>query len=128
MDNLFCVPASTDQFQLSDCKEALEKLNPSQSSVSGKTETKRSSSENQLRILYLLGRENRLCPCQIHDALDGNKTEVIKNLDYLEERGFVECIREEHTNYYSISPDKAEPLWAVLKQMEHFDIREFRLL
>lgn len=62
-----------------------------------------SGSESRLKVLFLLGEENELCPCDLADILDMTVPAVSQHLRKLKDSGIIHSRREGQTIFYSLS-------------------------
>lgn len=103
MNNTTCVRIYADEAQINACKD---KLKWAQKSV---TELSKilalAGNEVRLKIIYLLGEEGELCPCDLSDILGMTIPAVSQHLRKLKDGGIVQTRKESQTIYYSVCQD-----------------------
>lgn len=115
MANKTCIRQLADPEQIEGCKVGLSRLQPS--FVAFSEVYALLGSEVRLKIIYLLGREKELCPCDLSDILDMTIPAVSQHLKKLKEGGLIDCRRDKQTIYYYLTDKGVETLQPVLAQM-----------
>lgn len=97
-----CIRDVADLAQINRCIASLEEV---EGSIDRLTRIlKLASSDVRLKILYLLSREEHLCPCDLSDILNMSVPAVSQHLRKLRDGGLVETERDGQTIFYSLNP------------------------
>lgn len=97
-----CIREVADLKQINRCINSLEKV---EGSIDRLTDIlKLAANDVRLKILYLLNREEHLCPCDLSDILDMSVPAVSQHLRKLKDGGLVETERDGQTILYSLNP------------------------
>jgi len=110
---LICTRAEANQKQLLNCISTLETL-----AVSFKKTAQLLSiagNEVRLKILFLLNRENELCPCDIADILEMSVPAISQHIRKIKDAGIITSRREGQTLYYSLNNDETDILNSIFK-------------
>ena len=103
-----CIREVADLNQINRCIQSLDEVD---SSVEQLTRIlKLTANEVRLKILYLLGEEQHLCPCDLGDILDMSIPAVSQHLRKLKDGGLVKTERDGQVIYYSLNPKFEEIL------------------
>jgi len=97
-----CIREVADLNQINRC---IESLNEVEGSVDRLVDIlKLAANDVRLNILYLLSKEDELCPCDLSDILDMSVPAVSQHLRKLKDGGLVETERDGQTIFYSLNP------------------------
>lgn len=97
-----CIREVADLNQINRCIDSLEKV---EGSIDRLTDIlKLAANDVRLKILYLLSREEHLCPCDLSDILDMSVPAVSQHLRKLKDGGLVDTERDGQTIFYSLNP------------------------
>jgi DNA-binding transcriptional ArsR family regulator len=97
-----CIREVADLNQINRC---IESLNEVEGSVDRLVDIlKLAANDVRLNILYLLSKEDQLCPCDLSDILDMSVPAVSQHLRKLKDGGLVETERDGQTIFYSLNP------------------------
>ncbi|HYW93974.1 MAG TPA: metalloregulator ArsR/SmtB family transcription factor [Bacteroidales bacterium] len=102
MSKQTCIREVADLSQINRCITSLEQVEGSVDRLV--TVLKLAANDVRLKILYLLDREKRLCPCDLSDILNMSIPAVSQHLRKLKDGGLVETTRESQTIFYSLNP------------------------
>jgi len=102
MSKQTCIREVADLNQINRCIKSLEQVEGSVDRLV--TVLKLAANDVRLKILYLLDREKRLCPCDLSDILNMSIPAVSQHLRKLKDGGLVETTRESQTIFYSLNP------------------------
>jgi len=97
-----CIREVADLKQINRCIESLEQVEGSVNRLVNIL--KLAANDVRLKILYLLDKEGRLCPCDLSDILDMSIPAVSQHLRKLKDGGLVNTTRESQTIFYSLNP------------------------
>ena len=106
-----CIRVLADPVQIRDCKETLDRLDDDLQEATQLF--KLAGSATRMKILFLLHRESKMCPCDISDVLNISVGGISQHLRKLKDRGVVHDKKVGQTVFYSIRKDKN----AVLKTL-----------
>lgn len=96
-----CIREVADLNQINRC---IESLNEVEGSIDRLTSIlKLAANDVRLKILYLLSKEEHLCPCDIGDILDMSIPAVSQHLRKLKDGGLVNTERDGQVIYYSLN-------------------------
>ena len=115
-----CIRDLADLAQIKRCKASL-------SNIQGSTEKlsdilKLAGNDVRLKILFLLNKENQLCPCDLGDILDMSVPAVSQHLRKLKDGGLVETQREGKVIFYSLNLQIIPALQPFFDQLENNNI------
>lgn len=97
-----CIREVADLNQINRCIDSLEKV---EGSIDRLTDIlKLAANDVRLKILYLLSKEEQLCPCDLSDILDMSVPAVSQHLRKLKDGGLVQTERDGQTIFYSLNP------------------------
>jgi DNA-binding transcriptional ArsR family regulator len=97
-----CIREVADLNQINRCIESLDKV---EGSIDRLVDIlKLAANDVRLKILYLLNKEDELCPCDLSDILDMSVPAVSQHLRKLKDGGLVETKRDGQTIFYSLNP------------------------
>lgn len=117
-----CIREVADLRQINRC---IESLNEVKGSVDRLVDIlKLAANDVRLKILYLLSKEEQLCPCDLGDILDMSIPAVSQHLRKLKDGGLVETERNGQVIYYSLNPLFNEILAPNFKQIKDNNILE----
>lgn len=117
-----CIRDVADLNQINRCIDSLEKV---EGSVDRLTEIlKLAANDVRLKILYLLSREEHLCPCDLSDILDMSVPAVSQHLRKLKDGKLVESRRDGQTILYSLNPTFNEILSPSFDQIKDNNLLE----
>lgn len=117
-----CIREVADLNQINRCIDSLEKV---EGSIDRLTNIlKLAANDVRLKILYLLSREEHLCPCDLSDILDMSMPAVSQHLRKLKDGGLVESERDGQTIFYSLNPPFDEILSPSFDQINDNHILE----
>jgi ArsR family transcriptional regulator, lead/cadmium/zinc/bismuth-responsive transcriptional repressor len=102
MNNNTCVRANADQQQITRCSSRLKELNHSFERLSGMIEL--AGNQTRMKILFLLFEEDRLCVCDLSDALGISVSAASQHLRKLKDRRLIFSRKEAQTIYYELTP------------------------
>jgi|SRR5690625_2963911 len=97
-----CIREVADLNQINRCIESLDEV---EGSVDRLVDIlKLAANDVRLNILYLLSKEDQLCPCDLSDILNMSVPAVSQHLRKLKDGGLVETERDGQTIFYSLNP------------------------
>lgn len=102
MNKQECIREVADLNQINQCIDSLEEVEGSIDRLSDIL--KLAANDVRLKILYLLNREEHLCPCDLSDILDMSVPAVSQHLRKLKDGGLVQTDRDGQTIFYSLNP------------------------
>ncbi|MGK7370923.1 MAG: ArsR/SmtB family transcription factor [Candidatus Halalkalibacterium sp. M3_1C_030] len=97
-----CIREVADLNQINRCIESLDEVDGSINRLVDIL--KLAANDVRLKILYLLNKEDKLCPCDLSDILDMSVPAVSQHLRKLKDGGLVETERDGQTIFYSLNP------------------------
>lgn len=99
-----CIRVLADPVQIKECKESLNQVNE-QLDLATKI-FNLSGNAARLKILFLLHKEVKMCPCDLSDILDISVGGVSQHLRKLKDGGLVQSKKVGQTVFYSIAENK----------------------
>lgn len=114
-----CIREKADPLQIKKCKERLRDKALPFTELS--TILSLAGSDVRLKILYLLDRENELCPCDLSDILEISIPAVSQHLRRLRDGNIVNFRKEGQTIFYSLNKEQLKlllPFFNTINQME----------
>lgn len=96
-----CIREVADLNQINRCIQTLKEVD--ESVIKLADILKLAGNDVRLKILFLLGREEHLCPCDLSDILDMSIPAVSQHLRKLKDVGIVETTRDGQVIFYSLN-------------------------
>lgn len=101
MENFKCSRMNADLQLISNCRSV---VGESEKSVLHSAQLLAiAGNEVRLKILFLLFRENELCPCDLSDILEMSVPAISQHLRKMKDAGVVRNRREGQTLFYSLN-------------------------
>ncbi|TDE09424.1 MULTISPECIES: ArsR/SmtB family transcription factor [Dyadobacter] len=100
-----CIRLFADQEQIQGYKETLDEIEDVFARLAQVYAL--AGNDARLKILYLLGQQNELCPCDLSDILQMTVPAVSQHLRKLRDAHLVRTRKTGQTIFYSIMPDQA---------------------
>lgn len=97
-----CIREVADLKQINRCIDSLQDVEESINRLV--SILKLAGNDVRLKILFLLNKEEHLCPCDLSDILDMSVPAVSQHLRKLKDGGLVQTEREGQTIFYSLDP------------------------
>src|SRR5699024_10822434 len=117
-----CIREVADLNQINRC---IESLNEVEGSVDRLVDIlKLAANDVRLNILYLLSKEDQLCPCDLSDILDMSVPAISQHLRKLKDVGLVQSERDGQTIFYSLDPLFSEILSPNFEHISNNNILE----
>lgn len=117
-DNI-CIRLLADPVQIQTCKKHLVEAGNSFANLTQVLNL--AGNEVRLKILYLLERENELCPCDLSDILEMTIPAVSQHLRKLKDANIIQFRKEGQTIFYALKHNHAHiirPLFHHIQQNE----------
>lgn len=115
-----CIRVYADLEQILKCKDDIESVNASIAGVARALSLV--GNEVRLKILYLLDRETKMCPCDLSDILGMTLPAISQHLRKLKDSGLVQSIKVGQTIFYSIhesSDPVLNPIFRLIATEKH---------
>lgn len=103
-----CIRLFADEEQIRFCKEVLQKNKIEFTNLTQIYAL--AGNEARLKILYLLGQQKELCPCDLSDILQMTVPAVSQHLRKLKDANLVHIRKSGQTIFYSIVPSQIETI------------------
>ncbi len=110
-----CIRVFADVEQIKQCKEEIHRVAPSITTAAKALSL--SGNEVRLKILYLLSKETKLCPCDLSDILEMTVPAISQHLKKLREGGLVTSEKVGQTVFYSLIEDSIQVIRPVLDSL-----------
>ena len=111
-----CIRAEANHLQILRCKED---LNAVASSIESRSKIMAMTGNKvRFKMLYLLQRENELCPCDLADILDMSVPAISQHLRKMKDVNVISARREAQTIFYRISDENKAFLAVILGNLE----------
>ena len=111
-----CIRVYADVDQINQCKQDIEKVEESVSRLAKALNL--AGNEVRLKILYLLEKESKMCPCDLSDILNMTVPAISQHLRKLKDAGLVETKKVGQTIFYSITESNTNILNPIFKLLE----------
>ncbi|MFT4738216.1 MAG: DNA-binding transcriptional ArsR family regulator [Cyclobacteriaceae bacterium] len=111
-----CIRVYADVEQIKQCKQEIEKVDEAVIKLAKALSL--AGNEVRLKILYLLDKESKMCPCDLSDILGMSVPAISQHLRKLKDAGLVETNKVGQTVFYSISEPNnptLNPIFRLLK-------------
>ena len=96
-----CIRVYADEQQIKQCKQDIEKVGDAVNRIARALNL--AGNEVRLKILFLLDKESKMCPCDLSDILGMTVPAISQHLRKLKDAGLVETNKVGQTIFYSIS-------------------------
>ncbi|WP_422358906.1 ArsR/SmtB family transcription factor [Reichenbachiella sp.] len=110
-----CIRVLADPVQIKECKETIDCLEEKLSEATKVFNL--SGNPARLKILFLLHREDEMCPCDLSDVLDMSVGGVSQHLRKLKDGGLVQDKKVGQTIFYSIKSENLLIIKPVLESL-----------
>ncbi|MFT7161568.1 MAG: DNA-binding transcriptional ArsR family regulator [Parvicellaceae bacterium] len=111
-----CIRVYADVEQISQCKQDIEKVDTAISKLAKALDL--AGNEVRLKMLFLLDKESKMCPCDLSDILAMTVPAISQHLKKLKDAGLVESNKVGQTIFYSITKSSNPILNPILKLLE----------
>lgn len=103
-----CIRVYADQNQIRRCKEEILKAESSIDRVANGLSL--TGNSVRLKILFLLKKEGKMCPCDLSDILEMTVPAISQHLKKLREGRLISSEKTGQTIFYSVMADHADIL------------------
>jgi DNA-binding transcriptional ArsR family regulator len=111
-----CIRAEADYVQILRCKEDLNAVSTSIEGISKVMAL--AGNKVRFKMLYLLQRENELCPCDLADILEMSVPAISQHLRKMKDVNVISIRRDAQTIFYRISEENKAFLDVILGNVE----------
>lgn len=115
-----CIRVYADQQQIASCKEELQENAQAIERISRILAL--AGNEVRLKILYMLSRENELCPCDLSDILEMSMPAVSQHLRKMKDARVIISRRAGQTMFYSLENEASIFLTPIFEQITKNEI------
>lgn len=110
-----CIRVMADPVQIKDCKETLSRLD--ERLLLATQIFNLSGNAARLKILFLLHKEGKMCPCDLSDVLEISVGGISQHLRKLKDGKLVKDKKVGQTVFYSLVEDKIQIIKPVLESL-----------
>ncbi|MDN5202722.1 metalloregulator ArsR/SmtB family transcription factor [Fulvivirgaceae bacterium BMA10] len=110
-----CIRVLADPVQIKQCKEELQQLESPLNVLTRMFNL--AGNATRFKILYLLHREGKMCPCDLSDILEISVGGISQHLRKLKDGGIIRDKKVGQTVFYSIVEENAQIIKPVLKSL-----------
>ena len=110
-----CIRVLADPVQIKECKESLNELD--EQLYQATQIFNLSGNAARLKILFLLHKEGKMCPCDLSDILDISVGGVSQHLRKLKDGKLVKDKKVGQTVFYSLVKENIQVIKPVLKSL-----------
>ncbi len=110
-----CIRVYANERQIQLCKEDLEKAQGPISRISKTLNL--AGNEIRLKILFLLYKEDEMCPCDLSDVLGISVSAISQHLRKMKDGGLVSDKKIGQTIFYTIINENAEILIPMIEKI-----------
>jgi len=111
-----CIRVYADVEQINQCKQDIEKVDAAVSKLAKALDL--AGNEVRLKILFLLDKESKMCPCDLSDILSMTVSAISQHLKKLKDARLVESKKVGQTIFYSITKSSNPILNPILTLLE----------
>ena len=115
-----CIRVYANENQINMCKEELVKVQEPISRLSKVLNL--AGNEMRLKILFLLNKEDEMCPCDLSDVLGISVSAISQHLRKMKDGGLVLDKKIGQTIFYSLINERAEILIPVIEKISEANI------
>ena len=110
-----CIRVLADVNQINDCKQDIERIRKRTKQMTKLLAL--AGNQVRLHILYLLYREQQMCPCDLSDVLGMNVSPISQHLRKLKDAGMVVDKKVGQTIFYSLDEDVVKSLLPLIDSL-----------
>lgn len=114
MDNNKCIRVLADINQIKECRDTISEIEGDLQKYSRVLNL--AGNEVRLKILFLLYKEDKMCPCDLSDVLNMKVPAISQHLRKLKDAGIIISKKVGQTIFYSISCEESMILLPILDQ------------
>lgn len=114
-----CIRVFADEKQINRCKEEVSELETSFYEISKGLSL--AGNNVRLKILYLLNKENKMCPCDLSDILNMTVPAISQHLKKMKEALLIKDNKIGQTVFYSIEQNQMSLLEPIFNMVEYPD-------
>lgn len=111
-----CTRAEANHKQLMNCMTSIDGMAEDFEKISRLLSI--TGNEVRLKILFLLNKENELCPCDLADILRMSVPAVSQHIRKMKDAGVISSRRDGQTLYYSLNEDDTDILNIIFKSIK----------
>ena len=115
-----CIRVYANENQINMCKKELVKVQEPISRLSKVLNL--AGNEMRLKILFLLNKEDEMCPCDLSDVLGISVSAISQHLRKMKDGGLVLDKKIGQTIFYSLINERAEILIPVIEKISEANI------
>lgn len=116
MSNQPCIRVFADVNQIKECKKDISSKQSKFKNLSKLLGL--AGNEVRFKIIYLLHKEGKMCPCDLSDVLEMTVPAISQHLKKLREGGLITDDKVAQTIFYSLSDEYNELLLPILKLID----------
>lgn len=110
-----CIRVLADPVQIKECRESISRIDTSLYEMAKVYNL--AGSAVRLKILYLLNKEDEMCPCDLSDVLDISVGGISQHLRKLKDAGIVKDKKVGQTIFYSLVEGRSAVLMPTLENL-----------
>lgn len=110
-----CIRILADENQINQCKKDIAGIQGEVRQMAGLLSL--AGNEVRLKILFLLYKEEEMCPCDISDVLDMKVPAISQHLRKLKDGGIIKDKKVGQTIFYSIVEEKAKAILPLIAEL-----------
>lgn len=110
-----CIRMLADPVQIKACKESIDNIQDAITEISNIFSL--AGNEVRLKILFLLFKEEQMCPCDLSDVLDMTVPAVSQHLRKLKDAKMVIDKKVGQTIFYSLKKENTRIVMPVLNEL-----------
>ncbi|HNP16839.1 MAG TPA: metalloregulator ArsR/SmtB family transcription factor [Fulvivirga sp.] len=110
-----CIRVLADPVQIKECRESISRIDTSLNEMAKVYNL--AGSAVRLKILYLLNKEDEMCPCDLSDVLDISVGGISQHLRKLKDAGMVKDKKVGQTIFYSLVEGRSAVLMPTLENL-----------
>jgi ArsR family transcriptional regulator, lead/cadmium/zinc/bismuth-responsive transcriptional repressor len=120
MKNNQCIRALADIDQINACRAKLKEMESPISDLSAAMNL--AGNEARMKMLYVIGKEGKLCVCDLSDILGLSIAAVSQHLRKMKDGGLLENEKEGQTIFYSLNSEKVHVLKPLFQQIDSSEL------
>lgn len=115
MESNKCIRVFADENQIKQCKEDIAGIEEKVRQVAGLFSL--AGNEVRLKILFLLYKEGKMCPCDLSDVLNMKVPAISQHLRKLKDGGVVRDKKVGQTIFYSIIGENTKAILPLITEL-----------
>jgi DNA-binding transcriptional ArsR family regulator len=120
-----CIRVLADENQINQCKKDVAGVEEEIRQMAGILNL--AGNAVRLKILFLLHKEEQMCPCDLSDVLEMTLPAISQHLRKLKDRGLIKDRKVGQTIFYSLEEEKTEAILPLISGLASLVAKEDKI-